>query len=80
MPQHYWNDWYVAWGWLLWLAFTVLLFSSAGNWGYTYHAHRKYDGGRRREALDAFNERLARGEITREQYLELKSKIPVVAT
>ena len=41
MPHAYWNDWYFGWGWLLWFGFVFLLFSSVGNWGYTYRAHQK---------------------------------------
>ena len=37
----YWNDWYFGWGWFLWLDFVILMFSSIGNWGYTYRAHRR---------------------------------------
>jgi putative membrane protein len=80
MTHNYWSDWYVGWGWLLWLGFTVLIFSSAGNWGYTYHAHRRYDDGSRKQALDILNERLARGEITREEYSLLKSDIASAST
>jgi putative membrane protein len=69
------NDLYFGWGWMLWLGFLVLLFSSFGNWGYTYRVHRKYDGQPRKEAFDILNERYARGEITREQYGVLKSDI-----
>jgi putative membrane protein len=71
----FWNDWYFAWGWFLWVGFIVLIFSSLGNWGYTYSAHRKYECSPRKEALDILNERYARGEITREQYTEMKSDI-----
>ena len=38
----YWNDWYSGWGWVLWFGVMVLLFSSIGNWGYTYRAHRRF--------------------------------------
>ena len=34
------NDWYLGWGWILWLGFIFLMFSNFGNWGYTYRAHR----------------------------------------
>ena len=69
------NDWYFGWGWMLWLGFIFLMFSSFGNWGYTYRAHRKYDGLPRKPALDILDERYARGELTREQYGVLKSDI-----
>jgi putative membrane protein len=69
------NDWYMGWSWLIWFAFVFLMFSTIGNWGYTYRAHRKYDGQPRKEAIDILNERYARGDVTREQFLELKSDI-----
>lgn len=47
MAHPYWNDWYFGWGWFLWFGILFLLFSSIGNWGYTYRAHRKY--GQRQE-------------------------------
>lgn len=62
-------------GWILWLGFLFLLFSSAGNWGYSYRAHRKYDGSMRRDASSILNERYASGEIDRTQYLQLKADI-----
>lgn len=64
-----------GWGWILWLGFIFLLFSSMGNWGYAYRAHRKVDGSPRRDAGTILNERYASGELTRAQYLELKSDI-----
>jgi putative membrane protein len=75
MAHNYWNDWFFGWGWILWFGFILLLFSSFGNWGYTYRAHRKYDGQPGKQAFDILNERYARGEITREQYALLKSDI-----
>jgi putative membrane protein len=75
MMHNYWNDWYFGWGWLLWLGFIFLMFSTIGNWGYTYRAHQKVEGQPRKEALDILNERYARGEITREQYGQMKSDI-----
>ena len=41
MPHTYWNDWYFGWGWFLWFGVIFLMFSSIGNWGYTYRAHRE---------------------------------------
>lgn len=78
MTHPLWNDWYFGWGWLLWLGFIFLVFSGLGNWGYTYGAHRKYDAAPRKEALDILNERYARGEITKEQYIEMKADISIV--
>jgi len=68
MAHAYWNDWYFGWGWFLWFGVIFLLFSSIGNWGYTYRAHQK-------EALDILDARYAKGEITREQYAQMKSEI-----
>jgi putative membrane protein len=73
--NHLANDWYFGWGWFLWLGFIFLMISSMGNWGYTYRAHRKYDGQSGRNAIDILNERYARGEVTRDQFLLLKSDI-----
>ena len=70
----YWNDWFYGWSWLLWFGFIFLVFSSFGNWGYTYRVHRKY-GQTGSNALDLLDVRHARGEVTREQYVLLKSDI-----
>lgn len=75
MAHNYWNDWFFGWGWILWFGFVFLMFSSIGNWGYAYRAHRKYDEQPRKQAFDILNERYARGEITRDQYTLLKSDI-----
>jgi putative membrane protein len=69
------NAFYFGWGWILWLGFIFLIFSSLGNWGYAYRAHRKFDGVPRKDATSILNERYAAGELTRAQYLELKSDI-----
>ena len=73
----YWNDWFFGWGWILWFGFIVLIFSGIGNWGYSYSAHRKYDLPRK-AARDILDERYARGELSREQYMQLKSDIASV--
>ena len=72
--MNYMNGYYFGWAWILWLGFLFLLFSSFGNWGYAYSAHQKYDLPRK-GARDILDERLARGEVTREQYAELKSDL-----
>jgi putative membrane protein len=64
-----------GWGWILWLGFIFLMFSSLGNWNYAYRAHRKVDGSSFKDALSILKERYATGELTRTQYLEMKSDI-----
>jgi putative membrane protein len=71
----YWNDWFLGWGWILWFGFILLVFSGIGNWGYTYRAHRKYETQPRKASRDILDERYARGELSREQYAQLKSDI-----
>ncbi|WP_176060076.1 SHOCT domain-containing protein [Paraburkholderia sp. BCC1876] len=75
MAHYYWNDWYSGWGWFLWFAVIVLIFSSFGNWGYTYRAQRNFGLQIRKEALDILNERYARGEVALDEYKEMKSEI-----
>jgi putative membrane protein len=79
MQHYFWNDWYFGWGWFLWFGIIFLLFSSMGNWRYTYAAHRKYGLPQQKEALDILNERYASGEITREQFAQMKSDISKAA-
>ena len=71
----YWNDGFLGWGWFLWFGFIFLMLSSFGNWGYTYRAHQRVSGRPDNRAFDILDERYARGEITREQYGQLKSDI-----
>lgn len=75
MMNGYWNDWYAGWGWFLWFGVLMLLFSSVGNWGYTYRVHRHYGASQDKDALDILNERYARGELTRDEYAQMKSTI-----
>jgi putative membrane protein len=72
------TDFFFGWGWILWFGFIFLVFSSVGNWGYSYRAHRKVDGFPSKDASAILNERYARGELTREQYLEHKADIASV--
>jgi putative membrane protein len=69
------NDGYMGWGWILWIGFIFLMFSSVGNWGYTYSAHRRFSGQPRKDALDILNERYARGEIDRGEFSKMKLEI-----
>ncbi len=69
------NSWLFGWGWFLWLGLIFLVFSGVGNWGYTYRAHRKYDRWTPRTAREILDERYARGELTREQFGQLKADI-----
>ena len=69
------DSWTFDWIWILYLGFTFLLLSSIGSWGYTYRAHRRFDGLHSKGARDILDERYARGEITREQYGQLKADI-----
>ena len=55
--------------------FVFLLFSSLGNWGYTYRAHQKFDKPPRKEAFDILDARYAKGEINREEYNQMKAEI-----
>ena len=75
MTHYYWNDWYLGWGWILWFAIVFLFFSSFGNWNYTYRAHQKFKGRSENEAVNIINERYARGEINREKFIQMKTKI-----
>lgn len=76
MSHYNWNDWYMSWGWFFWFGVIFLMFSSFGNWGYTYRAHRKLESGYvPKNAIDILNERYARGEIKNDQYMRMKSDI-----
>ncbi len=78
MQHYFWNDWYLGWGWFLWLGIMLLLFSGMGNWRYTYAAHRKFGQPVLKDALDILNERYARGQITREQFHQMKADLAIL--
>jgi putative membrane protein len=75
VPHTYWNDMYFGWGWILWFGIIFLFFSSIGNWGYTYRAHRRYGELPGKDAVNILHERYARGEITQDQLRSMKSEI-----
>lgn len=57
MEHQHCNDWVSAWGWVLWFAMIILIFSIFGNWAYTYRVHRLYRGGAHKTAIDFLNDR-----------------------
>ena len=75
MQHAYWNDWNFGWGWILWLGFVLLLFSSLGNWGYTYRTHRRFGSMPRSTAFEILDARSAKGEITGDGSAQMKSEI-----
>ena len=75
MTQFHSSEFMFGWGWILWLGFIFLMFSSLGNWNYAYRAHRRVDGSSIKDAATILKERYAAGELTRTQYLEMKSDI-----
>ncbi|MDQ2893984.1 MAG: SHOCT domain-containing protein [Pseudomonadota bacterium] len=75
MTQLHSSEFMFGWGWILWFGFIFLMFSSVGNWNYSYRAHRKFDGSANRDAAAILKARYAAGELTRTQFLEMKSDI-----
>ena len=64
-----------GWGWFVWIGFMIIMFSSVGNWGYTYRVHRFSGRPRHKDALDILDERYARGEITLTEFRDMKAEI-----
>lgn len=58
---------------MLWFGIVYLLFSNIGNWGDRYRSHQKHDSRSLKTGLDILNERDARGEVSREEYGQMKS-------
>tara|TARA_R110000824_G_scaffold203676_1_gene388201 strand:+ start:426 stop:662 length:237 start_codon:yes stop_codon:yes gene_type:complete len=75
MPYLFTSEFVYGWGLIFWFGILFLLLSGAGNWGYSYRAHRKFDSASQKDASAILNERYARGELTRAQYLEQKTDI-----
>ncbi len=75
MEQFYWSNWSIGWGWVLWIGLVILVASNIGNWSYTYSAHQKQAGQPKRNALDILNERYVHGEILRDEYDLIRSRI-----
>jgi putative membrane protein len=75
MTDTYWNDWYFGWGWFLWFGVIFLLFSSFGNWGYTYRVYQRFGAVPGRTALDTLKVRYARGDINQDEYVRMKTEI-----
>jgi putative membrane protein len=74
--MNYWMDLAATWSWLLWIGMIVLLFSTTGNWGYTYQAHQKFgDLPNGEVALGILAQRYAKGEIKEEEFHRVKNEI-----
>lgn len=74
--MNYSGDMSSTWGWILWFGIFLLFFSSFGNWGYTYQAHRRFKSlYPPKNGIDFLNERYARGEIDRDEFHRVKNEI-----
>jgi putative membrane protein len=75
VANSYWSGWYSGWGWFLWFGIMILMFSSAGNWGYSYRIHRSHGREPGKNAFEILSERYARGDITREEFGQMSVTI-----
>lgn len=76
MQHYYWTDWYTGWGWMLWFGMIALIFTSFGNWGYTYRTQRKYlELPHGKNAMEILAKRYASGDITRDEFITMRDEI-----
>lgn len=77
MPMHdyYWggaaSDAWMIFHWLFWLALLALLIWA----GFALSRRSRLNDGKEETALDLLNERYARGEIDREEYMQRRNDI-----
>jgi uncharacterized membrane protein len=67
--------WFAGWNWVFWIflaAFIIAIFAGIGS---SRRRRRLPPGSTDQSALDALDARLARGEITREEYERRKRAI-----
>lgn len=66
----------MMWTWILWAGLMMLFFSNIGTWGYTYRAHRRFDGfAFGNDAIELLSQRYAKGEIQRDEFFKMKAEI-----
>ena len=65
-----------VWGWIFWVGLIFLFFSTTGNWGYTYQAHRRFrELSASKDSMDILSERFAKGDINRDEFFKMKEEI-----